>query len=728
MAKKNKKNKKNRKNKRKNLKRDIALKPFPAWMMGSFIFLLGLSGAWFGDMVSNHMFVKAIFAQIGICLFVFWWLYQNRTVTTLKLTFSWSRLLATALFLLATASVFWAVNKDFYVFKWLLWVAASGAFFLGLNIHHDQKNLTSLAWGLLCAGTVIAVVGILQYLTPLDTPRSAAAPASTFGNRNMATQVVVLTLPFSFYLLSLRSTKGFWSWMAAGFAGLMVVYLFYTTTRAAWVSITVAGLFGLSIYLPRKKAFQPLLDWSKQKTIATVAATLMTLCMMNFSDAGFKPFWRVLAPEVGSIVEYASDGGNRRFGIYRAGIEIAKKRPILGAGLGNYFHIKNVETNAQGKTFETVQTLGIQRVHNDYLELVIEIGVIGLLLFLAFGTTLLWSFFKLMRSEPNSNALFYLSLGCALAGTMTQALFSFPYQVAIPMVLLGLYSALLIKQSDSVITPIAEKSIVLGRSKKIILVGLFGYIGLFTIIVNLQWWQMYEAINDRVVVEARSAPLRAADPDAVGWETPMTFSGWFYHPEYQTLLKDTSKAYAAINKLPTALNILRTTGEYWPNEYELNLDHARIYSSLGKYEEAQAFMPKVTAMAPFGDFTGKFIQINNASAQGNRAELVRVYEEIKAESEAALLEHSSTLRQLHTMGAELSFAADVHRWYKLYRSKYPLVPTMETNEAVVYISLDKDNAAALPHMKASIELNPSNSNNTRFKEVIAELEAATASQ
>jgi len=692
--------------------------------MAVFIFSLGLSGAWFGDMVSNHMFVKAIVAQIGICLLVFWWLYQNRSTTILTFRFSWSRAFAAALFLLASASVFWSVSRDFYVFKWLLWIAAAGAFLIGLNIQQDRKNLGNLAWGLVSAGMIIAVVGILQYLTPFDTPKSAAPPASTFGNRNMATHVIVLTLPFCLYLLGLRTTRGLFSWLAAMFGGLMFVYLFYTTTRAAWVSVGVSIIFGLGIFLWRKRELSESFFWNKQKSVALLGSVVMTVTMLNFSSSGFKPFWQVLTPELGSIAEYARDSENRRYGIYRAALKISKQRPVFGAGLGNYFYLKNVETDTQGKTFETHQTLGIQRVHNDYLELVIEIGIVGLLLFVGFGFSLLWCFFRLMNSAPEGQTFFYLALGSAIAGSMFNALFSFPYQVAVPMVLLGLYSALLIKKTDQISPKQIQKELELGRTKKLLFAGLFSYVGIFTIVVNLQWLQMYEEINDRVVVAARSTAQRAANPNAIGWQTPLTFRGWFYHPEYQTLLKDTAKAYAAIGNYPASFNILRSMAEFWPHEYEVNLDQARGYAATGKYAEAEAFMPDIFKMAPVGDYSGKFIQLSIASARGDQQKILDFYSELKHEPEEALLVHPSTLQRLHTMAAELELAPDAHRWYKLYQSKYPASAAMEANEAVVYIGLDKDNRAALPHMQAAIELNPNNKNNAQFEQIIKTLEAS----
>ena len=128
----------------------IQLKPVSGTLIGAYIFLLCVSGAWFGDMVSNHMLVKALFAECGAVLILCWWWYNNLGITSFAVRFDWPRLLAIALFLLGSSSIFWAVNIDFYVFNWLMWLAAAGFFVLALNIVDNQKTLYRLAWYLVC--------------------------------------------------------------------------------------------------------------------------------------------------------------------------------------------------------------------------------------------------------------------------------------------------------------------------------------------------------------------------------------------------------------------------------------------------------------------------------------------------------------------------------------------------------------------------------------------------
>ncbi len=709
------------KKKHKKQKPAIFLKPASGTLVGAFILLLCISGAWFGDMVSNHMLVKALFAECGMVLLLAWWWYNNLGIKSFAVRFDWPRLLAIALFLLGSASIFWAVNIDFYVFKWLMWLAAAGFFVLALNIVDNQNTLYRLAWYLVAGGVGIAVIGILQHLTAFDVPKSAAPPASTFGNRNMASHVIVMTLPFTFYLLSQKKTKGILSWSAAFAGSFMLVYVYYTTTRAAWVSITASILFGVFLFALHQTNLKQALFWNKQKWTALAVALVFTFLMCNVGPDGYKPFFSTLGKEVASIGEYASDPGTRRYEIWRGAIEIGKQQPLAGTGLGSYFHVKNVGLNEAGKTLESIQTVGIQRAHNDFLELFVELGALGIILLVAFGLAVLWRLLVILRTPSDELTIFYFCAGCAIAGSMINAQFSFPYQVAVPLVLFGLYSGLIIKHADPLSEPVAVKTIHKGWLTSV-LSTLMVCVSVFVLLVNVQWFQNYKNINQRVVVEARSIDQRRANREDVGWEKPIIFGGWFYHPEYQTLLKDTAKAYFAIKKYPANVNVLRSIYDYWPDEYEVNGAMARSYTEMRKFDEAKAYLPKMYAMAPAGDYTTDILAMVLANATNNSAEIQTIYSRLADEPEALLLMHPMTLERMHTTAAELKQTEDVHRWYRLYTSKYPLNAAMEANEAVVYISDGDNKQAALPHMKNSIMLNPTNPNNIQFQQYIDELE------
>lgn len=732
---------------------------------------LGASGAWDDNMVSNHMLVKAIVAEVGAVLLMLLWLFENRRATHRNVFQSPAILVFAALFVFGTLSRIWAVNPDYFVFKWLMWLAGAIAFFLALQIRQQNAFRLSAARALVACGVVVALVGILQYFGVIHLPKSAALPASTFGNKNMASHAIVMIWPFSLYLLSRRDAQSADTWLGALGLGAMLVFLFYTTTRAAWMGVyaglvfTLFGLwtrrigafwlwfaalvaFGIVSALVYLKTYSfvwlllaqvaalagafvlfgrgntPALGWGRQQWLAMTVATILTLIMVNFSPQGVQPVWSVLDEEIGSIGDYAADDSSRRYQIWSSALDIARQKPVVGGGLGSYFHSKKVMRDADGQTLETIQTLGIQRVHNDVIELGVELGLVGVGLFLAFCLLLAHNVYRGLQQDPPPDQFWFLvALMAGLAGILVNAQFSFPFQVAVPLVLFGVYAAWIIR------TSIGENqlaAIPIGRGLRAVAIGASVLLALFTLAVNAQWLHAFESINDRVVVEAKSPVERRQAPKELGWETPLVFESWFFHPEYKTLLKDTAKAYFAIGKYPQAVAVLRSVSEYSADDYEINQQLARSYTEMRRFDEARHYLPGLIDAAPLGDFSNQLMLMTIAAIEQRSEEVEQIYATVAAAPVAQLLAHPTTLRRLHTTAAELRRLDDVHRWYKLYTERYGLFPTMETNQAVVLMTLDNDPRAAAAHMRNSIRLNPGDPNNARFEIELKKLDSPSA--
>jgi len=151
----------------------------------------------------------------------------------------------------AGLSLFWAHNfyEGFQI--WIQWAGCLILIFLTVNLVHAEKDVRRLLGGLLLSGTLIAILGICQYLFEVKWVPQLTPPAATFANRNMAAQFMVVTIPLAvgFFLLSRKRHHVLLSVTALGFLSL---FLFYTSTRAGWLATTAAFLFvGICLALHR---------------------------------------------------------------------------------------------------------------------------------------------------------------------------------------------------------------------------------------------------------------------------------------------------------------------------------------------------------------------------------------------------------------------------------------------------------------------------------------------
>jgi O-antigen ligase len=149
-----------------------------------------------------------------------------------------------------------------------------------------------------------------------------------------------------------------------GIAGTILSF-----ARGAVIGLCVV-LAMLAIRTPRKLAF---LGYG-----ALLAITGLVVIMIAFPNG---EFWN----EMATITEEGTSGGTglQRWVMWQAAWELFLTNPILGVGPGNfgpaateYFTERGV-TN-MGSTFDTPDKMYMMALHNDYVQVLVEQGLVGL--------------------------------------------------------------------------------------------------------------------------------------------------------------------------------------------------------------------------------------------------------------------------------------------------------------------------------------------------------------
>lgn len=160
-------------------------------------------------------------------------------------------------------------------------------------------------------------------------------------------------------------------WVTLGTLVLLVVVVFSTASRGAFVGLGFLGLLLLS--RGRKRG--------KQIAVAALIGVLGTA----FAPPEFTA--RILG--LGGLTQSVSSvddqgSADSRSKIAKVGVQMALARPITGVGLGEYetAHARAVPTTDE---FRSVQ--GFRDAHNTFLRVVVETGFVGLGLFIALVAT-----------------------------------------------------------------------------------------------------------------------------------------------------------------------------------------------------------------------------------------------------------------------------------------------------------------------------------------------------
>ncbi|MBE7462501.1 MAG: O-antigen ligase family protein [Planctomycetes bacterium] len=267
------------------------------------------------------------------------------------------------------------------------------AFSILLSVYALVRTRPGAAGGLLAAwvamGLSEAIIGVWQYHVDLPILRARIAAGleavpdelqsmagrwrlqgdDCFGTFGISNTLAAYLLPVLFVHAALwragrrarEVDQGRWRRSDACHAALLVLlgYAFYLTgSKGAWAA---AG-FGAWIWFAQSYATSaPRRRWFTILTVTGVGASLTVACLVV---AG------VIPPDLlgASMLE--------RFGYWQTGAQMLAAEPWMGLGLGSFGEAFSI--------FKVPLATEAQEAHNDWLQLWIELGVLGPLAYAAF--------------------------------------------------------------------------------------------------------------------------------------------------------------------------------------------------------------------------------------------------------------------------------------------------------------------------------------------------------
>lgn len=184
---------------------------------------------------------------------------------------------------------------------------------------------------------------------------------------------MTIGLAFSYYL-AMGTTITKYRYLAFLICFLGVVGTIVSFARGAFIGLCVVFAM-LAARTPRKRAF---LAYGTGLVVAGLVAI-----MVMFPNG---EFWN----EMATITEEGASGGTgeQRWVMWQAAWQLFLAHPILGVGPGNfgpnaveYFTERGVTD--MGNTFTSPEKMYSMALHNDYIQVLVEQGLVGLIAFAA---------------------------------------------------------------------------------------------------------------------------------------------------------------------------------------------------------------------------------------------------------------------------------------------------------------------------------------------------------
>jgi O-antigen ligase len=256
-----------------------------------------------------------------------------------------------------------------------LWLLPAAAILIAI-FRLGAFKANYIAWTVIVVTALSVLMGALQISGPERSPwylyeiTNFGQTTGFFANSNHLGTLLVITIPLlaALYLQGRskqRSAKGASGMMiiVAGALAVVVVGLVTNHSLAAiGLAVPVGGASALMMKMKGKAAGKLTGLAMLALTAAAVAASLSA------------PFGNNLTTDEAR----ASPGS--RFMSFSISMEVAKEFFPVGAGIGTFTEVYPLHEN-----HETLDVEHMNHAHNDYLEVLIEAGAAGALLFLAFA-------------------------------------------------------------------------------------------------------------------------------------------------------------------------------------------------------------------------------------------------------------------------------------------------------------------------------------------------------
>ena len=273
----------------------------------------------------------------------------------------------------------------------------------------NQGDLKRLAAGAAVCVTTSSLYAILQRAQGLEVNRSFVDLSSNpdmpgrvfsfFDNPNTFAEVLILLLPLVLALI--LGSKSWLGKLAACCAfGVGVVALGMTYSRASWLGFAVALVVMILLWKPR------------------LLPAFLVVCCLAIPLLPSTIWTRIL-----SITNMSDTTTSSRFPLYMAALEVIRKSPFAGAGLGvdavkSYIADYNLYHG----------TAPFVHAHNFYLQVWLEAGLLGIVSLVA---ALLWNIKRAARAARHTQTPAVRAVTCgaaaALCGIMVSGMADYPW-------------------------------------------------------------------------------------------------------------------------------------------------------------------------------------------------------------------------------------------------------------------------------------------------------------
>lgn len=388
---------------------------------------------------------KGLTAQLSILLAALWSVLRPRVAAPAPAGAKVFWLAVAGFLLWSWASLGWSPDRFGAANRATHWTLCAVAVAVVAQAGPGRANGLTLLRALGAGATLLSVFGLVYWWLGWDFVPSAAAPSATMGNRNWAAEILVIAGPAAVALVLLE-TCSCGRWLAGLGLGFIAAFLYHTSSAACWVAFALQ-LLAVALLV----AWPPLrrrLNLDRARLQVLAAAVLLALALLPVTPDGLtapltglrnelEGKWKgVQALREQPLEEIRHEAAGARNVTLRAEYIrrvwwMAQERPWRGAGLSGFESAYRYSGLERGEPPLVDLVSRLANPHNDLLQILAELGWIGVglalatvLLFLRMAADALRAALAAPDTLPIVLAALLGLLGFAICGLFAYPLFT----------------------------------------------------------------------------------------------------------------------------------------------------------------------------------------------------------------------------------------------------------------------------------------------------------------
>ena len=400
-------------------------------------------------LIRNFNPIKELVFEILLIIGLAIWAVRTADKGFLKFTSSPVNLPILSFMAICIFSLFWSGNPSAGLLELPLFLAGPILYFVAINNINDKRQINHILTAILVIGALLGIYGILQYqgidFSFWGKNVGRQQVFGLFGNVNYFAEYLIIPISIAVPLFFTYDNKIKKALLLIGILA-MGITLILTFTRGSYLAFGIALIFMLSLFLSLRG--KSILKKHKKIILIFLIAVIIVTLLFVIPNPLNKSGTVVSKIKARISIAQFTQGYSlmRRIAIWKFTTLMIKDHPLLGSGLGT-FKYNSLYYQArffnQGQNRKLYPSGFADKVHNEYLQFWVEIGIIGLAIFIWLIICYFNFGIRFLRKEKDKQIQgIVIGLMGAVMAVLADAIFGFPLHLPATIVLFWLVVAL----------------------------------------------------------------------------------------------------------------------------------------------------------------------------------------------------------------------------------------------------------------------------------------------